>query len=160
VHKGFAGASVSEDTFSELDDADDVVLLAELLEILICSLETIAVQVVKIYTAWNSPVPQQVHLALKYIISPCPVYILPVFRFMTMTAMMGAVNQWCLCASFTLLTLLPRLSTTVLNHPSLHRYTCWTGNEPPPSPVGRRQQATTRLDEAERALGINLDPHC
>jgi len=38
VHKGFAGASLGDETFSDLDYADDGALLAKMLEVLILSL--------------------------------------------------------------------------------------------------------------------------
>jgi hypothetical protein len=41
VHRGLAGAYLSDESFSDLDYADDVALLAEMLEVLILSLEII-----------------------------------------------------------------------------------------------------------------------
>ena len=38
VHKGFAGARVSEEVFTDLDYADDVARLAQMLEVLLLSL--------------------------------------------------------------------------------------------------------------------------
>ena len=39
VHRGFSGASLGDESFTDLDYADDVALLAEMLEVLILSLE-------------------------------------------------------------------------------------------------------------------------
>jgi len=38
VHKGFAGATVGKEVFTDLDYADDVALLAQMLEVLLLSL--------------------------------------------------------------------------------------------------------------------------
>jgi len=39
VHKGFLGATLGSELFTDLDYADDVALLAEMLEVLLLALE-------------------------------------------------------------------------------------------------------------------------
>jgi hypothetical protein len=75
VHiKGFAGVSLGEEAFSDLDYADDVALLAEMLEILILSLEILQDEAspfglevnwskTKIQTTADTSVPTQVQVA-------------------------------------------------------------------------------------------------
>ena len=74
MHKGFTGASLGDESFSDLDYADDVVLLAEVLEVLILLLEIMQDEAnpfsleinwskTKIQTTVNTSVPQQVQMA-------------------------------------------------------------------------------------------------
>ena len=74
VHKGFTGASLGDDFFSDLDYADDVALLAEMLEVFIPSLEIMQNEAnpfglefnwskTKIQTTIDTSVPQQVQVA-------------------------------------------------------------------------------------------------
>jgi len=44
IHRGLAGASLGNECFSDLDYADDVAFLAEILEVLILSLEIMQVE--------------------------------------------------------------------------------------------------------------------
>lgn len=74
VHKGLAGATLGDEVFSDLDYADDVALLAEMLEVLILSLDIMHEEArpfgleinwskTKIQTTVDCPVTQQVLVA-------------------------------------------------------------------------------------------------
>ena len=74
-HKGFTGASLGDESFSDLDYADDVALLAEMLKALILPMEIMQYKAnpfgleinrskTKIQTTVDTSVPQQVQVAV------------------------------------------------------------------------------------------------